>query len=113
VKTTVHGVGHFDDIDTMTRTDLRAGAATDFWQAQINTNGSSDLHVLENTIAPGGSFGWHRHPGPSLVIVKSGTATFYRADDATCSPVQVATGSGFVDHGGDEHVGATRATSIS
>jgi quercetin dioxygenase-like cupin family protein len=57
-----------------------------------------------HTIVPGGTFGWHSHPGPSLVIVKSGTATFYLADDPTCSPHVVPIGSGFVDSGGDVHV---------
>jgi hypothetical protein len=33
------------------------------------TKGASDLHMLQNTIAPGGTFGWRSHPGPSLVIV--------------------------------------------
>jgi quercetin dioxygenase-like cupin family protein len=60
--------------------------------------------VLQNTIQPGATFGWHSHPGPSLVIVKSGTATFYMADDPTCAPQVVQAGSGFVDNGNDTHV---------
>ena len=60
--------------------------------------------MLQNTIAPGGTFGWHSHPGPSLVIVKSGTATFYMADDPACAPQVVPAGSGFVDNGQDTHV---------
>jgi quercetin dioxygenase-like cupin family protein len=104
VITTPIGVGRFDNIDSTTKTDIDPGAATDFWQARIDTKGASDLYVLQNTIAPGGTFGWHSHPGPSLVIVKSGTATFYMADDPTCSPHVVTTGSGFVDNGHDTHV---------
>jgi quercetin dioxygenase-like cupin family protein len=104
VITTPIGVGRFANIDSTTKTDIDAGAATDFWQARIDTKGASDLYVLQNTIAPGGTFGWHSHPGPSLVIVKSGTATFYMADDPTCSPHVVTTGSGFVDNGHDTHV---------
>ncbi len=38
------------------------------------------------------------------MIVKSGTATFYLADDRTCTPHVVPAGSGFVDEGGDVHV---------
>jgi len=104
VTTTTIGIGRFDDIDATTKTDINSGTATDFWQARINTKGVSDLHVLQNTIAPGGTFGWHSHPGPSLVIIKSGTATFYMADDPTCSPHVVQAGSGFVDNGHDTHV---------
>jgi hypothetical protein len=38
------------------------------------------------------------------VIIKSGTATFYMADDPTCSPQVVQAGQGFVDDGHDTHV---------
>jgi quercetin dioxygenase-like cupin family protein len=96
VTTNTIALGHFDSINTK----IKTGA----WKASIKTKGASDLHVLENTIKPGGTFGWHSHPGPSLVIVKSGTATFYLADDPTCSPHVVPAGSGFVDSGGDVHV---------
>ena len=104
VTTTTFGVARFADINSTTKTDIDPGAATNFWQARLNTKGASDLYVLQNTIAPGGTFGWHSHPGPSLVIVKSGTATFYMADDPTCSPHVVPAGSGFVDNGHDTHV---------
>jgi hypothetical protein len=73
----------------------------------------SDFHVLQNTIVPGGTFGWHSHPGPSLVIVKSGTATFYHADDPTCTPHVVPTGSGFVDRAAPSTSYETRALSTS
>jgi quercetin dioxygenase-like cupin family protein len=104
VTTATFGVARFDNIDSTTKTDINSGAATDFWQARIKTKGASDLYVLQNTIQPGGTFGWHSHPGPSLVIVKSGTATFYMKDDPTCSPQVVQAGSGFVDNGHDTHV---------
>src|SRR5262249_19217900 len=37
-------------------------------------------------------------------IVKSGTATFYLADDPSCSPQTVQAGRGFIDNGHDTHV---------
>jgi len=104
VATTLIGVGRFTTIDAKAKTDVNPGAPTEFWKARIKTKGSSDLHVLQNTIAPGGTFGWHSHPGPSLVIVKSGTATFYLASDPTCTAHVVPAGSGFVDQGHDVHV---------
>ena len=104
MTTTTFGVARFDNIDATTKTDVNSGDPTDFWQARIKTKGASDLYVLQNTIAPGGTFGWHSHPGPSLVIVKSGTATFYMGDDPTCTPHVVQAGSGFVDNGHDVHV---------
>ena len=103
VTTTTFGVGHFDPIDSKTKTSLGSGRSRDFWKAAIKTKGASDLYVLQNTIVPGGTFGWHSHPGPSLVIVKSGTATFYMGDPGCPSHV-VPTGAGFVDNGHDLHV---------
>jgi quercetin dioxygenase-like cupin family protein len=104
VTSTTFAVGRFDDIDAKTLTDIDPSEATDLWQARINTKGSSDLYILENRIAPGGTFGWHSHPGPSLVIVKSGSLTLYRADDPTCTGQVVDAGHGFVDNGGDVHI---------
>jgi quercetin dioxygenase-like cupin family protein len=60
----------------------------------------SDVYVVTNTIAPGGYSGWHTHPGPSVVLVKSGTATVYLGDDPNCLPSRFAAGSGFIDPGG-------------
>jgi quercetin dioxygenase-like cupin family protein len=96
VTSTLFAVGQFDEIDAKTLSSS--------WQARIDTKGETDLYVLENRIAPGGSFGWHSHPGPSLVIVKTGALTLYRGDDPTCTPEVIPAGSGFVDDGGDVHL---------
>jgi quercetin dioxygenase-like cupin family protein len=95
VTPTLLAKGRFEVIDAKTKTEK--------WQARIRAKGSSDLEVLEVKIAPGGVFGWHSQPGPSLVVVKSGTATFYLADDPTCTSHVVRAGEGFVDNGGDVH----------
>jgi len=104
VTTLIFGVARFDRIDAAARTDVNPGRPREIWKARIRTHGATDVHMLQNTIVPGGTFGWHSHPGPSLVIVKSGTATFYDADDPACRPHVVAAGSGFVDNGQDTHV---------
>lgn len=96
VTSTLFAVGQFNEIDAKT--------VSSRWQARIDTKGVSDLYVLENRIAPGGSFGWHSHPGPSLVIVKTGALTLYRGDDPSCTPQVIEAGSGFVDNGGDVHL---------
>lgn len=96
VTSTTFAVGQFHAIDAKTLSSA--------WQARISTKGESDVWMLENRIVPGGSFGWHSHPGPSIVVVKSGALTLYRADDPTCTPALVGAGSGFVDDGGDTHL---------
>jgi quercetin dioxygenase-like cupin family protein len=96
VKPTEFGVGRLGSFDT----NGRIGA----WSAKMNIKGASDLHVLSNRIAPGGSFGWHSHPGPSFVLVKSGTATVYLGADPKCRSHRFRAGSGFVDKGKAVHI---------
>ena len=91
--------GTFADIGIFTRTDIDPSVATHFWQVIIDTKGASHLYVVQNTVVPGGTFGWHSHPGPSLVIVKSGTATEYGGNDPTCTPHVYQAPSTFVDAG--------------
>jgi quercetin dioxygenase-like cupin family protein len=80
------------------------------WMTQLRTKGQSSLTVVENDVAPGGSFGWHSHPGPSLIIVKAGTLTFYHADDPSCTPEVRSAGEAFVDPGTDVHIGRNEGT---
>jgi quercetin dioxygenase-like cupin family protein len=76
------------------------------WSEKIQTKGDSDLYVQQNTWQPGGSTGWHTHPGPSFVIVTQGSVTTYDSDDPACTPhVYTANtpDNAFVDPG-DGHV---------
>lgn len=98
ITSTLFAVGQFHAFDAAST------AYSGSWQSLVNTKGESDVWMLENRIAPGGSFGWHSHPGPSLVVVKIGALTLYRANDPSCKPQLVEAGSGFVDPGGDVHL---------
>lgn len=59
----------------------------------------SDVYVVQNTVAAGADSGWHTHPGPSVVLVKSGVASVYAGDDPSCAPVTYPAGTGFIDTG--------------
>jgi quercetin dioxygenase-like cupin family protein len=72
------------------------------WLAWVKTHGLSDLYVVDNKFAPGGTSGWHSHAGPSLIFVVSGSITNYVSDDPSCSPHVYGKGSSFVDSGGDD-----------
>jgi hypothetical protein len=80
------------------------------WKTEIRTKGQTSLTVVENRVAPGGSLGWHSHPGPSLVIVKAGTLTFYDASDPTCTPSVHSAGDAYVDEGTDTHLARNEGT---
>jgi Cupin domain len=70
----------------------------DTWQARLKTQGFSDGYLVDNVIHPGGTTGWHSHPGPSLIFVIRGAVTNYTADD--CTGQVYSAGSGLVDPGG-------------
>ena len=84
--------------------EIKTKAKIGNWEAKIKTKGVSDLNVVQVTIQPGGTLGWHSHPGLSFVIVKSGTATFYKEDDSTCTPHVLPAGSTFFEPADDVHI---------
>jgi quercetin dioxygenase-like cupin family protein len=83
---------------------IKAKAKIGDWEAKIKTKGVSDLHFVQVTIQPGGTLGWHSHPGLSFVIVKSGTATFYDGDDPSCTPHVIQAGSSAFEPAGHVHI---------
>jgi hypothetical protein len=70
---------------------------------KLQTKSSVDFVTQQIVIGPGGSTGWHSHPGPVLVTVKAGALTLVYADDAACLGRTYGAGESFVDRG-DETV---------
>ena len=89
------GPSMLDEIDTQSETDDRI---------HIKSKGPTDVYVTEITIAPGGHGGWHSHPGPSIITVKSGEATFYDDCDDPIVRRVYPSGSGFVEDAGCVHL---------
>jgi hypothetical protein len=107
--------------------------STDGFDVEIKTKDSTDIAMANVVVAPGGTSGWHTHPGPVFVVVKTGTITFYRAGKhsgldgdeenpnnaahgPTCSRTVYPAGSAFVEVPAPGHVmlakneGGTEAT---
>jgi mannose-6-phosphate isomerase-like protein (cupin superfamily) len=104
-ETTSLALGHFGEIEVSSTFPQSQKAAGDEqpWQSRQQTKGVSDVYVQSSTWAPGGSTGWHTHPGHSLIIVTAGTVTDYDGHDPECRRHVYTKGMGFVDPGG-EHV---------
>src|SRR5262249_5157007 len=83
--------------------EVHLNSMSEINDVKIKTKGASDVYVVYNKIAPGGHTGWHSHPGPSIISVKSGTATEYHGDDPLTPIVHLA-GSAFVDDGEGAHI---------
>ena len=94
--------GRFGDINVFNHlvpSDKSPGGS-DVWLSLQKTKGLSDVYVQNNVWVPGGTSGWHTHPGHSLIIVTAGTVTTYEADDPECTPHAYTVGMGIVDPGG-------------
>jgi quercetin dioxygenase-like cupin family protein len=119
-KSTVVAVGRFGEIDVSNffPPGIKLEGNEQLWRSLQETKGPSDVYVQSNVWAPGGSTGWHSHPGHSLIIVTAGTVTDYEGHDPNCKPHVYKAGMGFIDPGG-EHVhilrneGAVEAQTIA
>lgn len=115
-------VGRLEEFDVMHKLvsdDADPGnARKTLWHSSQRTRGDSDLYVQSNVWIPGGTSGWHTHPGHSLITVTAGAVTAYEGHDPACTPTTYTVGMTFVDEGGDHvHVirneGAVEARTIT
>lgn len=66
---------------------------------------AQDTVVQQFVLGPGGTTGWHSHPGPVVVLVKAGELTLYSGDDPSCTSRTYSTGQAFIDTGqGHVHI---------
>lgn len=67
---------------------------------KLATRGPIDVATVQVTFQPGGSTGWHIHPGPALVTVKAGQLTLHRAEG--CRNQTFSAGQTFLELGPDD-----------
>jgi quercetin dioxygenase-like cupin family protein len=56
------------------------------------------------TLQPGGTTGWHTHPGPTFVAFAQGQGTVYHVTGSACTPMKIGPGSGFSQMPTEVHV---------
>jgi quercetin dioxygenase-like cupin family protein len=91
------------------RTVVARGTLADQFKIKLKDRSSpGDVVVQRFVLGPGGQSGWHLHPGPAVVTVKSGELTL---DQEDCSSATYTAGQVAVEPTGDVHrvrnVGAT------
>jgi quercetin dioxygenase-like cupin family protein len=64
---------------------------------ELQTRGPIDVATVHVTFQSGGSTGWHVHPGPALVTVKTGQLTLHRAKG--CRTRTFSAGQTFLEFG--------------
>jgi quercetin dioxygenase-like cupin family protein len=78
-------------------------AHSEGWYGLLLVRGPTDIVQQDVAVAPGGFSGWHSHPGPVIITIKSGTATWYSALNPTCTPTIYPAGSAFVEPANVNH----------
>ena len=77
----------------------------------IKTHGPLDALMLNVTLAPGGTGGWHKHAGTLITIVRQGTLTMF---DAKCKRHDISAGHAMISPGStpskDENKGTSPVT---
>ena len=63
-------------------------------KVKLKTEGAIEVAVQRIVIAPGGTLGWHSHPGPTVVTILRGTMSFYHAEHCT-EEIEYAPGDSF------------------
>jgi hypothetical protein len=54
-----------------------------------------DTAFQQGTLQPGGTTGWHTHPGPTFVAFAQGDGTVYHVGGSECTAMKIGAGSGF------------------
>jgi quercetin dioxygenase-like cupin family protein len=97
--------------DFLERVDVRIKADTGRGLTVSNAPGAGEVVVQEITIGPGGTTGWHSHPGPVVVVVRAGALTYVTEDHGACIEKVYPAGKAFIDPGqGNAHTAYNRGT---
>ena len=69
----------------------------------IHVRNAADTVMQQIQFGPAGVSGWHSHPGPAVILIKSGQLTFYSEDDRECRGRTFSAGQAFIEPPGLVH----------
>ena len=78
-------------------------------KVKIQTDGPIELAMQRVEIAPGGTTGWHTHPGPTFVVVQQGTLMLYQ-DEICSAAIPYGPDTVFAQHPDDVHLARNEGT---
>jgi quercetin dioxygenase-like cupin family protein len=83
----------------LTNTLLARG--TDTSHGTIPLKFGTDVVMTQITVDPGGSAGWHSHPGGAIVVVQQGSLTVYSPVGHKCQTTTYSAGQAFIERPGE------------
>jgi quercetin dioxygenase-like cupin family protein len=61
----------------------------------------TDVVMAQITVGPGGSSGWHSHPGGAIVVVQQGSLIVYDSMGSHCHSMTYTAGQSFIERPGE------------
>ena len=82
-------------------TNIPLARGTDTSHGTIPLQFGTDVAMAQITVDPGGSSGWHSHPGGAIIIVKEGALTVYSPVGHHCRTTTYSAGQAFIERPGE------------
>ena len=82
-------------------TNVLLARGTDDADGTLPLQIGTDVAMAQITVQPGGSSGWHSHPGGAIIVVKEGTPTVYRSIGSQCQSTTYGPGHMFFERPGE------------
>lgn len=93
------GAVHATPPSQLTQVALTRG--TNVSNGTIPLHDGTDVAMATITVQPGGSSGWHSHPGGAIIVVKEGALTVYESIGNHCEVETYSAGDAFIERPGE------------
>lgn len=82
-------------------TNVLLARGTNLSNGTIPLQVGDDVVMAQITVQPGGSSGWHSHPGGAIIVVKEGSLMVYRSLGSQCETTTYGAGQAFIERPGE------------
>ena len=82
-------------------TNVPLARGTNVSDGTIPLQAGTDVAMAQITVEPGGSSGWHSHPGGAIIVVKQGSLTVYSPVGPKCETTTYSAGQVFIERPGE------------
>jgi quercetin dioxygenase-like cupin family protein len=82
-------------------TNVLLARGADVSDGTIPLQAGTDVVMSQITVNPGGSSGWHSHPGGAIIDVQQGTLAVYTAVGNECQTTTYSAGQAFIERPGE------------
>jgi len=82
-------------------TNVTLARGTDVSDGTIPLQVGTDVVMTQITVVPGGSSGWHSHPGGAIIVIKQGDLTLNRSIGSQCETTNYTAGQAFIERPGE------------